>query len=113
MKKIINELNSYKELEGDWDGYGGKAPLKEVVDSVINFLEKLNRISSPNPMLSGTGNVGCYWETDEYYIQIVFAKKDIYSFYVSKKEDDTYYGDDDLNVTNFRGSKLEKLIQKL
>ena len=113
MKKIIKEIKSYKLLEEDWDGYGGEAPLEEVVDSVINFLGTLNRIPSPKPMLSGTGKVGCYWETNEYYIQIVFAKKDIYSFYVSKKDDDTYYGDDDLHITDFSGSKLEKILQDL
>ena len=113
MKEIINTLNEYKELEKDWDGYEGDAPSNEVVNSVIIFLDKLVEFPTPKTMLSGTGVVGLYWETHKYYIDIIFSKKDIFSYYVDNKESGAYFGDDNIKFENFINSKIINILKEL
>lgn len=97
---IFKELNSYKDLKPNWDGYNGKKPSDEIINTAKKFLEKLqnSQISSPEIMLSGSGEIAIYWENRDNYIEVNFDMKDYLSFFY--KIEENIYGEDDLKADN-------------
>ena len=97
---IFKELNSYKDLKPNWDGYNGKKPSDEIINTAKKFLEKLqnSQISSPEIMLSGSGEIAIYWENRDNYIEVNFDTQEQFSFFY--KIDDEIYGEDDIKVDN-------------
>lgn len=106
MEKLINTLKSYLELQENWDSYGGTAPTKEVVDMSIKFVKLINDKGNtlPTPMVSGSGEVGLYWDNSlsDIYIEvgfeIGFEKEKEFSYLVSTGELEV--GEDDCSITN-------------
>jgi hypothetical protein len=104
MNKIINTLKSYLELEDNWDSYGGIAPTKEVVEISIDFIKKINNKNNvlPTPMVSGSGEVGLYWDNSlsDIYIEVGFevgfeVEKE-FSYFIANAE--LEIGEDDCNI---------------
>lgn len=87
MNEVIKILQSYTNLEEDWDGYNGIAPLKSTVDNLINILNTLPvNIKLPIPMCSGLGTVGVYWEINNQYAEICVDDDFTVISYVLDKE---------------------------
>lgn len=95
---IFKELNSYKDLKPNWDGYDGRKPSDDIVNTTKKFLEELknNKISAPEIMISGIGQIAIYWKNRDSYIEVNFDMKDYLSFFY--KIDGVVYGEDDLKV---------------
>ena len=98
--QVFKELNSYKDLKTNWDGYGGIRPTDNTINSTKKFLEKLkeNKISAPSIMVAGSGEVAIFWESKDSYIEVNFDTQEQFSFFY--KIDDNIYGEDDIKVDN-------------
>ncbi len=98
--EVIKELNSYKDLKTNWDGYGGIRPTDEIINSTKKFLEKLkeNKILTPSIMVAGSGEIAIFWESKDSYIEVNFDTQEQFSFFY--KIDDNIYGEDDIKVDN-------------
>ncbi len=98
--EVIKELNSYKDLKTNWDGYGGIRPTDEIINSTKKFLEKLkeNKILTPSIMVAGSGEIAIFWESKDSYIEVNFDTQEQFSFFY--KIDDEIYGEDDIKVDN-------------
>jgi len=110
-EEIIKELNSYKNLKDNWDGYGGIKPKDDIIETARNFIEilKNNNIGCPKIMVSGTGEIGIFWSSSTAYIEIDFDIKDKFTYFYNGNE---LFGEDDLKVERFLESKVYRKLKK-
>jgi len=112
-EKIYIKLETYKTLEDNWDGYGGKKPSNATINNVFLFLELLrnNKIIEPKIMLSGNNEIGIYWkDKNVYYLEINFENNGLYSyFYEIGKQ---LFGKEDLTI-NFIDKELKDIFNNL
>lgn len=118
-KKTLKELESYKLLESNWDGYDCPKPIIPNIDKAINFLNLLekNKFQAPTPMIAGDGEVGLYWTTprdvkDSYYIEISFDTDEGYCFFYEfekNSEKHELYGKEILDISIIEDKLFEKL----
>lgn len=92
---VSRKLYSYLALKDNWDGYGGKTPEKSIINTTkeaLDFLQK-QAIKAPKIMLSGSGEIGLYWEDGKRYAEISCESTNEYSFiYINDKSD--FYGEE-------------------
>lgn len=82
--RLIGRLRGYKLLSPNWNGYGGQRPSSNAVEDCINFLRSLDSSCVlPKPMVGGDGEVGIFWETDAFYIEVSFRGNDCLEYLVS------------------------------
>lgn len=108
--KIYTELESYKTLQNNWDGYQGQKPSDQVIDTTKYFLTilKSKDILNPNIMVSGTGEIGLYWKDTDKYIEVDFDIEGSFSYFY--KINNKIYGEDDIDINAFSDKLLEKLV---
>lgn len=94
--KIYKELFSYRELQHNWDGYGGIRPSEEIINTTKNFMNILenNEIINPKIMVSGTGEIGLFWKNKDNYIEVDFDENEYFTYFY--KIDNKIYGEDDI-----------------
>lgn len=82
----INTLHSYLSLQYDWDGYGGKAPSFDLISTGEKLLLQFQNYAfkAPKPMLSGSGEIGFYWENGSEYAEITCDNSELYTFVYMK-----------------------------
>jgi len=82
----INTLYSYLSLQYDWDGYGGKAPTFDLISAGEKLLFKFQNYAfkAPKLMLSGSGEIGFYWENGNEYAEITCDNSEAYTFVYMK-----------------------------
>lgn len=105
-KKIYQELESYKALKDNWDGYNGIRPTDEVIDATKNFLAILKNynIMQPRIMVSGDGQIALFWKDNKKYIEVDFDIGQHFSyFYEIEKQ---IYGEDDVFIYDRLPTKL-------
>ncbi len=79
---LASELKAYRGLEDNWDGEEGISPARSAIDHALAFIELLPlRARLPRPMVSGDGEVGFYWKTDDCYIDVGFFGDGTISYY--------------------------------
>lgn len=109
-KNIINKIESFRRYPKNWDGYNGIAAPADAVNDALLFLEKLPfGVSEPRPGLSGDGEIGLFWETDEVFVDIGFVGNGKYTFY-AKDEEGVEYIMDEADISNVLPETLLKLI---
>ena len=66
------EVKSYGDLTDDWDGSLGRPPAQRAIDESMDLLSQLERLEAvePKTMLSNDGEIGIYWRTDRFYLEI-------------------------------------------
>ena len=80
--RIAEKITSYSLLKSDWDGYGGTAPNARSITETLLWLRSLPLGCPPlKPMLSGTGEVGLYWDDGRFYCDIGFCGDGTFSYY--------------------------------
>jgi hypothetical protein len=72
---LQDELKDLRELEEDWDGYGGLPPSRESVATVAIIIEWLDRFASfevPEIGPHSNGTIGLTWEAPgrEAYLEV-------------------------------------------
>lgn len=99
MNTVITKLESYKQLEYDWDGYGAIQPINSIIDNCISFCNNLSKYNTliPNCMISGSGEVGIYWELINTYIEVTF-NIDVNSWILYKNHISVSCEDFDVNI---------------
>lgn len=82
----INTLHSYLSLQYDWDGYGGKAPTFDIISAGVKLLLQFQSYAfkAPKLMLSGSGEIGFYWENENEYAEITCDNPESYTFVYMK-----------------------------
>lgn len=80
---LIDELWGYECLEAGWDGASTDlAPSREAIKEAILFVESLPPfVALPVPMVSNDGEVGLFWQDDEFYLDVGFRGVGECSFY--------------------------------
>ncbi|MBX7496313.1 hypothetical protein K3172_10650 [Qipengyuania sp. 6B39] len=71
---LIDELRQYEMLEPGWDG-GEKdvAPSRQAIDEAIQFVENIPPfIDLPEAMVSNDGEVGLFWHSQGFYLDVGF-----------------------------------------
>jgi len=105
-EKLYTELYSYKELNDNWDGYGGRKPSDEIINTVKSFIDilKNNQINNPKIMVSGDGEIALFWKNNKNYIEISFDISEHLTFFyeLNKK----VYGEEDIKINGNIPSKL-------
>lgn len=107
---LLKKLYGYLSLENDWDGYGGVVPNKKIILSGEKLLSKFQQyvFKAPKIMLSGSGEIGFYWENGSEYAEITCDHPDIYSF-VYLKDKMTYSEEDRLVEESFSFDMINKI----
>jgi hypothetical protein len=80
--RVFGKLRNYKQLSANWNGYGGNRPTDDAVEQCIDFLRSLGDISLPTPMVSGSGEVGLFWERAGTTIELGFKGDREYGYLV-------------------------------
>jgi len=111
--KLHSLINSYEQLPNDWDGYNGIAPERSTIKATIAFLNVLmhQSIQTPKSMLSGSGEISLYWDTEDTYIEIGFEDGAHYTYFVDK--DGEGFGEDDYPLSESVPTSLLKIIKTL
>jgi hypothetical protein len=110
FKKVKDELENFKSLKENWDGYNGVIPDESLVDYCQEFVEKLESfdISPPKTMLTGSGELGLYWKTKTKYIEIDFSNIGYFSYFVETESN--VAGQDDCTIKDFPKKLYEEII---
>lgn len=108
MNDKVKTLESYKELNPNWDGYDAIKPNPIIIDRAISFLVALKcyNVELPKPMIAGSGEVGLYWRLDKTYIEVGFDETGNCLFIDSKPD---LFGIDDFDETIIPKELLEKI----
>lgn len=79
---LAAELVAYRNLPEGWDGQDGMAPSKAAIDDALMFIDLLPlSAEAPQPMVSGEGEVGFFWRTENGFIDVSFMGDGIISYY--------------------------------
>lgn len=109
LNELYETLEEYKLLEENWDGYNAEKPNKEIINKAKLFLslliEKINII--PKAMISSTGTIGFYFNLNKNYIEIEIEENN-YSYFV-KRENESYFGKDDISLKEIDKELLEEI----
>lgn len=109
----INTLYSYLSLQYDWDGYGGKAPTFDLIRAGEKLLSQCQNYAfkAPKLMLSGSGEIGFYWENGNEYAEITCDNPDTYTFVYMKGK--VPFIEDDKIIHNAFSSDLTTRISNI
>ena len=110
---LYTELSSYRELQENWDGYGGIKPDDEMISTTRKFLNilKENQIAEPKIMLTGSGEIGLFWKNKNHYIEVDFDKNKYLSFFY--EIDGKLHGEDDILIDDILPDKLNYVLHNL
>lgn len=106
--RLVGRLRNYKQLSHNWNGYDGDPPPDGAVEQCVDFLRSLGDILLPTPMVSGSGEVGLFWEREGVTIELGFKGKDKYGYLV-ELPDGRCEEDEDVPVSEIRPVLREAL----
>ena len=71
---LIDDLRQYEMLEPGWDGGANDvAPSRDAINEAIQFVENIPPfIVLPEAMVSNDGEVGLFWNNDDFYLDVGF-----------------------------------------
>jgi len=97
---LYTELFSYKELQNNWDGYGGIKPSDKIISTTKKFIDILkdNKVLKPKIMVSGNGEIALFWKNQNRYIEVDFDEAEYLSFFY--KMNGIVYGEDDVTINH-------------
>lgn len=109
----IEILHSYLSLQHDWDGYGGKAPSFDLISAGEKLLFQFQNyaFNAPKLMLSGSDEIGFYWENGNEYAEITFDNSESYTFIYMK--DKIPFIEENKDINNTFSSDLTTRISNI
>ena len=107
---LLGKLYGFLSLKPDWDGYEGTVPSKSTIVAGEILLDKFKShiFQAPKIMLSGSGEIGFYWENGSEYAEITCDRPDTYTF-VYLKDKMTYSEEDRSIEKNFSFDMINKI----
>lgn len=88
IDSLMAELASYGDFQAGWDGEGSAPPNLTHIDAAFQILNLLPPgLPLPTPMLSADGEVGFYWNTNEYLADAVIEDTDQFSLFIRSLKD--------------------------
>jgi len=111
--KLHSLINSYEQLPNNWDGYNGIAPERSTIKATMAFLNVLmhQSILTPKSMLSGSGEISLYWDTEDTYIEIGFEDEAHYTYFVDKNGEE--FGEDDYPLSESVPNSLLQILKTI
>lgn len=98
FSNLYGTIFNYLDLEDDWDGYGGIKPSNKIISAGEILIKQLDKQANlrliPEPMLTGSGELGFYWDLDNTYIEIDIYEENKYSYFVQVDEKILLQGND-------------------
>lgn len=83
---LRTEINGYAYLKDGWGGEGSRAPDPDIVANAISIASRLPAgIAVPESMISSSGEVGIYWNSEHGYVDIMFEEEGLLSVYTRDK----------------------------
>lgn len=112
-KDAIDILYSYLSLQHDWDGYGGNAPSFDLINAGEKLLIEFQRYAfkAPKLMLSGSDEIGFYWENENEYAEITCDNSESYTFIYMKEK--IPFIEENINIKNAFSSDLTTRISNI
>lgn len=109
----IDILHSYLSLQHDWDGYGGNAPSFDLISAGEKLLFQFQNYAfkAPKLMLSGSDEIGFYWENGNEYAEITFDNSESYTFIYMK--DKIPFIEENKDINNTFSSDLTTRISNI
>jgi hypothetical protein len=88
---VINRINSFLDLEENWDSYGAKVIEKSTVDRAIEFYANLMTVTPHlhEPFVSPdcNGNIDFHWEgQSDFFCSIPEEDKGVYEVLIQDKQ---------------------------
>lgn len=110
-RKIRGRILSFKNLNEDWDGYGGVVPSDDIIQNSLVLLELFEDLSVNNArvMLSGDGEISFFWKKNGYYSELTIEDANVFSYFV-KNETEMFDFEDQPIPNNFED--LQDKIQE-
>ncbi|WP_295864942.1 hypothetical protein [uncultured Xanthomonas sp.] len=69
----MKDIESYQDLEDDWDGYGGSTPDRGVIEDMRQFVRRIPAgIAIPTATLASSGLPSLYWDERDYFADLEF-----------------------------------------
>ena len=109
---LAEKIQSYADLEPDWDCEGGRAPAPEDIENAVHFLRSLPGGDLPRPMVAGDGDVGFIWKTESSYLEVGFCDQGQISFYGKTPDGEKGWGDGDYAKEGVSAA-LRKLLESV
>jgi len=89
MGAIALEMELYGSLDAGWDGPDSQVPSQENIQDALTLLAKLPAgLPLPKPMLSSTGSIGLYWDTQKVFADIALEGNGRFSLFTRLKSGD-------------------------
>ena len=81
-ENIVSRILSLSKLENNWDGYGGIAPLPEVIGNAMNFVSSLHpfflsHLENEDIMPTPHGTINFDWYHGDDYVCVEIGKSNI------------------------------------
>jgi hypothetical protein len=71
---IIKKIESFRELEQDWNGYGANPFSEKLITKALDLAKQLSPV--PKVFPTGRDSIQLEWETDNMFLEIeVFEDK--------------------------------------
>lgn len=114
LHPLLGEIQSYRTMPPNWDGYDGIPVHEQVIKDACKFLELFpfnygdRPIALPLPAPSGDGEMGLYWKNDTAFAEVSFNGNGKISFFASKgtHELDSF---DDMDIPQSRNLLLDRI----
>ena len=99
---VLNEILHYGKFQNGWDGPRSVGPSLNSVKAAESFVHALPAgLPLPTPMVSGTGEVGFYWNEEAGYADMSFDAEGVGSFF-SKDQSGEEFFEDEVRVSELR-----------
>lgn len=103
------EINSYSELEDDWDGYGARALDPKTIQNALSAATRLiGRAPLPDLTPNSNGTISMEWESADGLAHLEIGKSR-YAFFIRMKNGERYIRDGSAeDVPHFLGDSITK-----
>ena len=92
-QRLVNQVQSYSQLQIGWDGYQGKpAKIRSQSDALLFLAVVSKTFPIPRAMLSSDGEISLYWESERNYAEIDFPGDGTYYYFCETPD---FYAEED------------------
>lgn len=90
---LIQKINNYRNLEPNWDGYGGERPSESAITDSITILKRLPEHILPDRIgLASDGEISFVWDRPYIFADFGFTGGGVFTYYTNVYGS-KYYGD--------------------